>query len=87
MLVMSAGAMAQQPLSIVRQGSFSVGGKTMLHEGKYDNSKFIGWAEQDETGQSCRVDHAFVNYQVPADARSSHSYSCMAMAAQVFAGK
>lgn len=69
MLVMSAGAMAQQPLSIVRQGSFSVGGKTILHEGKYDNSKFIGWAEQDETGQSCRVDHAFVNYQVPADAR------------------
>ena len=64
MLVMSAGAMAQQPLSIARQGSFSVGGKTILHEGKYDNSKFIGWAEQDETGQSCRVDHAFVNYQV-----------------------
>ena len=69
MLLFSASAMAQQPLSIARQGHFSVGGKTLQREGSYDNSKFVGWATQVETGQSARVDHALVNYQIPADAK------------------
>lgn len=58
---------AQQPLVIERQGHFSVGGKTLVHEGVYDNSKFVGWATQVETGQSRRVDHAFVDYQIPVN--------------------
>jgi len=69
MLLFSASAMAQQPLSIARQGHFSVGGKTLQREGSYDNSKFVGWATQVETGQSARVNHAFVDYQIPADAK------------------
>lgn len=68
MLLFTAWAIAQ-PLSIARQGHFSVGGKTIQHEGTYDNSRFVGWATQVETGQSARVDHAFVDYQVPTDAR------------------
>lgn len=58
-------AYAQKPLTLLRQGSFSVGGRIIQREGAYDNSKFVGWATQVETGQSARVDHAFVRYQVP----------------------
>lgn len=59
---------ADAPLVIARQGNFSVGGKTIQRQGTYDNSKFVGWATQVETGQSARVDHAFVDYQVPVNA-------------------
>lgn len=52
----------------VKQGSFSVGGTTLQCKGTYDNSKFKGWATQVETGQSYRGDHAFVNYNISADA-------------------
>lgn len=41
-LLFSVGAMAQQPITIARQGHFSVGGKTIQREGTYDNSKFVG---------------------------------------------
>lgn len=68
-LSISMNVIAQQPLIIERQGSFSVGGKTIQHDGKYDNSKFVGWATQVETGQSTRVDHAFVNYQIPVNSK------------------
>lgn len=68
MLATSLGLSAQQPLVIERQGNFSVGGTTILRQGKYDNSKFVGWAEQVETGQSTRVDHAFADYQIPVNA-------------------
>lgn len=68
-LLFTVGAMAQQPITIARQGSFSVGGKTIQREGTYDNSKFVGWATQVETGQQAHVDHAFVNYQVPVNAK------------------
>lgn len=68
-LLFTVEAMAQQPITIARQGSFSVGGKTIQHEGTYDNSKFVGWATQVETGQQAHVDHAFVNYQVPVNAK------------------
>ena len=43
-------------------------GKIIQRDGKYDNSKFVGWAEQNEVGQSYRTDHAFVNYQIPVNA-------------------
>lgn len=67
--LVSLSLSAQKPLQIAKQGNFSVGGKTIQHEGTYDNSKFIGWAEQDETGQSARVDHASVDYQIPVKAK------------------
>ena len=59
---------ANEPLIIEKQGNFSVGGKIMQRDGKYDNSKFVGWAEQNEVGQSYEADHAFVNYQIPVNA-------------------
>ena len=56
---------AQEPVVIEKQGHFSVAGKTIQREGEYDNSKFVGWATQEEKGQSYRADHAFVHYQIP----------------------
>lgn len=67
-LLSMQAAEAQKPLQIERQGHFSVGGKTIVRPGQYDNSKFVGWVEQEETGQSYRADHAAVNFQVPVNA-------------------
>lgn len=61
---------AQKPICIARQGHFSVGGEVIQRQVRYDNSKFVGWAEQEETGQSYRVDHAFVDYQIPLDSKT-----------------
>lgn len=66
--VLMASACSDDGIRLVKQGAFSVGGTTVQRDGEYDNSKFVGWAEQDETGQSYRGDHAFVNYQIPAKA-------------------
>lgn len=52
-------------VSVKKQGVFIVGGTTIQREGTYDNSKFVGWAEQEEKGQSYRADHAYVEYQIP----------------------
>lgn len=62
-----ATSIQAQDLVIARQGHFSVGGQTMQHPGKYDNSKFVGWATQVEAGQSYRSDHAFIDFQIPVD--------------------
>lgn len=64
-----AGVAGAQNISIAKQGHFSVGGETVQKSGEYDNSKFIGWATQVETGQSYRADHAFVDFQIPADSK------------------
>lgn len=56
---------------INKQGNFTVGGTVVTRPGTYDNSKFVGWAEQEETGQSYRADHAFVEYQIPARAKKT----------------
>ena len=69
MLSVTAIAGAQELVAIRKQGHFSVGGTTIQRPGAYDNSKFVGWAEQEETGQSYRADHAFVDYQIPADSK------------------
>ena len=66
--LMANSSYATEPLMIEKQGSFSVGGKIIKRDEKYDNSKFVGWAEQNEVGQSYRADHAFVNYQIPVGA-------------------
>lgn len=57
------------PAVISKQENFTVGGTTVTRPGVYDNSKFVGWAEQEETGQSYRAGHAFVEYQIPARAK------------------
>lgn len=67
-LLAVSAAEAQKPLQVERQGHFTVGGKTMARPGQYDNSKFVGWAEQEEAGQSYRSDHAAVGYQIPVNA-------------------
>ena len=56
-------------ITLKEQGSFAAGGTTLVRPGTYDNSKFVGWAEQEETGQSYRADHAYVQYQIPSRAR------------------
>ena len=66
--VLMTAACSDNDIKIAKQGSFAVGGTTIQREGTYDNSKFVGWAEQIETGQSYHGDHAFVNYQIPAKA-------------------
>ncbi len=69
-LLLSVTAIAgAQTITIAKQGHFSVGGQTIQRPGAYDNSKFVGWAEQEETGQSYRADHAFVDFQIPVDSK------------------
>jgi pimeloyl-ACP methyl ester carboxylesterase len=51
------------PLLIAAQGSFAVGGVVVRHPGHYDPQQ----ARPD--GQTLHGDHAFVTYQVPAEAR------------------
>lgn len=57
------------PLLIARQGSFSAGGEILQHPGTYDNSRFAGWGNAIETGQSYHADHAAVDFQIPVGAR------------------
>ena len=66
--VLMTAACSDNDIKVAKQGSFAVGGTTIQRDGTYDNSKFVGWAEQIETGQSYHGDHAFVNYQIPAKA-------------------
>lgn len=66
--VLMASACSDNDIKVAKQGHFAVGGTTLQRGGEYDNSKFVGWAEQVETGQSYRGDHAFVDFQIPAKA-------------------
>lgn len=68
LMILIVSACSDNDIKIEKQGHFSVGGTTIQRDGTYDNSKFIGWAEQIETGQSYRGDHAFVDYQIPTKA-------------------
>ena len=45
-------AAEQAPLLIARQGSFAVGGNILQRPGTYDNSRFPGWGQAVEAGQS-----------------------------------
>ncbi len=87
LLSVTAIAGAQEPVAIVKQGHFSVGGTTIQRPGTYDNSKFVGWAEQEETGQSYRADHAFVDFRYLPTPIVCRWSMYMVMAAQVFAGR
>lgn len=68
-IIAVAGSGMAQNIVIAKQGHFTAGGTMLQREGEYDNSKFVGWATQVETGQSYRADHAYVHYQIPADAK------------------
>lgn len=56
-----------QNLTIARQGCFTAGGTVIQRAGDFAGDRFVGWAEQDEAGQSYRADHASVSFQVPVD--------------------
>lgn len=71
LLLLGGNMVLAQNLVIEKQGHFSVSGSVIQHKGAYDNSKFVGWATQVETGQSSRVNHAFVDYQIPANAHQT----------------
>lgn len=66
---MASNTVFAKDLVIRRQGQFPVGGETIQRAGTFNPDKFVGWAEQDQNGQSYRCDHAFVRYQIPADAK------------------
>lgn len=46
-----------------------MGGNILQRPGTYDNSRFPGWGQAVEAGQSYHADHAAVDFQIPADAR------------------
>lgn len=65
----SVTAVAGRGIVIGRQGQFPVGGTTIQCPGTFDPDTFVGWADQDQAGQSYRCDHAFARYQIPDSAR------------------
>lgn len=65
----SVTAVAGRGIAISRQGQFPVGGTTIQRPGTFDPDTFVGWADQDQAGQSYRCDHAFARYQIPDSAR------------------
>lgn len=87
LLIPVFGMADAQDLVIAKQGHFSVGGQTIQRPGTYDNSKFVGWATQVETGQSYRADHAFVDFQVLAHAKNCLWFMFMVMVALGYVGK
>lgn len=56
-------------LVIEKQGSFTVGGQQIRREGVYDGKTFSGFFTPDEAGQTMHVDHAYVEYQLPVNAK------------------
>lgn len=53
----------QKPLVVQEQGSFAVGGKVIIHPGTFDPY------HPTSDGQTFHGDHAYVFYQIPAEAR------------------
>jgi hypothetical protein len=75
-LIMSASAMAANnekpaPLTIQEQGSFAVGGTVITAPGTYDPVKQGAYNPNGVSpeGQTFHGDHAYVFYQIPANAR------------------
>lgn len=67
----TAAKSASEPIVIQRQGSFAVGGSVVTAPGTFDPIKHGAFnpSAQESAGQTLRGDHAYVFYQVPADAR------------------
>ncbi len=70
-VLMSACATSHQPLTIQDQGSFAVGGTVVTAPGTFDPIRQGAYnpAGPDSAGQTLHGDHAYVFYQVPANAR------------------
>jgi hypothetical protein len=61
---------AHQPLTIQEQGSFMVGGTAVTAPGTFDPIRQGTYTQTpDPAGQTLHGDHAYVFYQVPANAR------------------
>ncbi len=60
----AAAAKPQAPLVIAEQGSFTVGGKTLAHDGTFSPEHFL-----EPQGQTAYRDHAYVEYQKPVPPR------------------
>jgi len=71
--VVAEGAAEEKPgpLIIQAQGSFAVGGTVVTAPGTFDPIRHGAYnpADQSVAGQTLHGDHAYVFYQVPADAR------------------
>jgi pimeloyl-ACP methyl ester carboxylesterase len=69
---LSACASTHQPLTIEQQGSFAVGGTVITAPGTFDPIRQGAYdpAGPDSAGQTLHGDHAYVFYQVPANART-----------------
>ncbi|WP_200832955.1 alpha/beta fold hydrolase [Bacteroides faecalis] len=57
------------PILLKEQGSFAIGGTVQKRPGTYDNSKFAGFGNPIEEGQTYHADHAVADYQIPVDAQ------------------
>lgn len=68
----AASTNAPKPLVIEKQGSFAVGGTVITAPGTFDPIKHGAFnpSAQESVGQTLRGDHAYVFYQVPANAHS-----------------
>lgn len=68
----AVAAASDEPLMIKEQGSFAVGGTVVTAPGEFDpvEQGAFNPAGPDSSGQTLHGDHAYVFYQVPADARS-----------------
>jgi hypothetical protein len=71
-VLMTACATSHQPLTIQDQGSFAVGGTVVTAPGTFDPIRQGAYnpAGPDSAGQTLHGDHAYVFYQVPANART-----------------
>lgn len=54
----------ESPLVLRTQGSFTVGGGTLTHEGSFSREHFL-----EPQGQTAYGDHAYIFYQIPVDAK------------------
>ena len=70
-----------KPLLIEAQGSFAAGGTVIREKGTYEEAHALS-----PEGQEKHVDHGYVFYQIPADARMLF-FSCMAPGRAGPAGK
>lgn len=59
-----ARTVAQKPIVLETQGSFAIGGTAVKHDGTYSDQHFL-----EPQGQKAYGDHAYVFYQIPAQAK------------------
>lgn len=56
--------LSEEPIVLRTQGSFTVGGATLTHEGTFSREHFL-----EPQGQTAYGDHAYVFYQIPVNAK------------------